>query len=129
MDGNIYRSSKRRIDNSKGDLIMSKFFIDTKIAGVTFEGRQKYVAKEDVGDRLYLRREKDNKYDPNAIAVYSAKQKKQLGYVPATVAKSLATVMDSGTSLKVVVTSVGQASGGYGPIGVAMQITWSGTNA
>ncbi len=43
--------------------------LTTKVVGVTFEGRQEVVARLQQGDRVWLDREPDNAYDPNAIAV------------------------------------------------------------
>ncbi|MBV8151602.1 MAG: HIRAN domain-containing protein, partial [Candidatus Eremiobacteraeota bacterium] len=43
---------------------------NTKIAGVSFEGRQDLVSALSPGMLLELRRQPDNPYDSNAIEVY-----------------------------------------------------------
>ena len=48
---------------------MKQFY--TKIVGVTFDDRQKYIASVRLGDHLTAVKEPNNQYDPNAIAVYS----------------------------------------------------------
>ena len=45
----------------------------TKLAGVSFEGRQELIAQLQPADPLVLRREPDNAYDPNAIAVVATR--------------------------------------------------------
>lgn len=69
--------------------------IFTKAVGVTFDERQKHVKNCTVGQRLSLVREKDNEFDPNAIAIYSGNN--QIGYVAKEIAAQLATKMDNGT--------------------------------
>ena len=54
--------------------------ITTKIVGVTFEGRQEIVAKLQMGDRIWLEMEPDNRYDPNAIRV-TRSNGEQIGYI------------------------------------------------
>lgn len=66
----------------------------SKIAGVSFEGRQDTIAGLREGAVLQLVREPHNEHDPNAIAVcYGALH---LGYVRAGVAKHLAPLIDAG---------------------------------
>src|SRR5579872_3550798 len=52
---------------------------NTKVVGVTFEGRQDIAAGLEAGAALELRRDGANLYDPNAIAVYSGAL--QIGYL------------------------------------------------
>jgi hypothetical protein len=65
------------------------------------------------GTQLRLVREPDNPHDPNAIAVYS--QDNKAGYVPASRAKVLAKLMDSGVKL-VAVSTRGAAAGVEGVV-------------
>lgn len=58
----------------------------TGIAGVSF--RQDAVRDTKPGDTVLLRREPDNPYDADAIAVFSA-EGRALGYLPAAVAKRI----------------------------------------
>jgi single-stranded-DNA-specific exonuclease len=76
-----------------------------KVAGVTFEGRQKVVAKLKMGDSLFLVREPNNPYDRFAIAIFDS-SKEQIGYIPASNNGSLAYSMDHGHQYKVTVSSI-----------------------
>jgi single-stranded-DNA-specific exonuclease len=66
----------------------------TKLAGVSFEGRQDTIAGLAVGSELILERQPQNQYDPNAIAVKLGVL--QLGFVKAGIAKHLAPLIDQG---------------------------------
>ena len=81
----------------------------TKAAGVSFEGRQELVKTLQEGCAVQLRREADNQYDPNAIALYY--QDQQIGYLKRELAKNLAPVIDQGTVYQAVVS---QITGGEG---------------
>ena len=66
----------------------------SKIAGTTFQqGSQDIIRTLKPGHLLFVKREKDNKYDKNAIAIYSDETHK-LGYVPKDTAETLAPKMD-----------------------------------
>jgi single-stranded-DNA-specific exonuclease len=66
----------------------------TKLAGVSFEGRQDTIAGLRVGLDLVLERQPQNPHDPNAIAVrYGALQ---LGYIKREIAKHIAPLVDEG---------------------------------
>lgn len=94
----------------------------TKIVGVTFEGRQEVIkkcCKED--DSLMLVRERDNKYDANAVAVYADtsdyldeghKLSSQIGYLNKDLAAEIAPIMDSGISYKCVIENITGGSDG-----------------
>ena len=69
-----------------------KDYFYTKIVGVTIGSRQEHIKKILEGSKLRLCREKYNKYDRNAIAVYSGIN--HIGYLSKKVASSLATNMD-----------------------------------
>ena len=87
---------------------MAKFYQEfvTKIAGTSFENRigkiwnvQKNIkAGNDVS--IFLRRERTNEYDANAIAVIAktGTTYAKLGYIPAKEAEWLAPRMDAGLS-------------------------------
>ncbi len=68
----------------------------TKVAGVTFEGRQTVVGALRPGEALALRREPDNPHDPHAVKVLT-ESGVQIGYLSARVASRLAPSMDTGT--------------------------------
>ncbi len=66
----------------------------TKLAGVSFEGRQDVIAGLKAGAPLELRRQADNPYDSNAIAVYYGQL--QLGFFNKRLAAHIAPLMDAG---------------------------------
>jgi hypothetical protein len=72
----------------------------TKVAGVTFEGRQRIVARCSIGERLTLTRDPRNHHDPGAIKVLRSNGE-QLGFIPSDVSRGgdpsgLAFQMDRG---------------------------------
>lgn len=97
----------------------------TKVVGVTFENRQYIVqtlekmesSNKDSVD-IELRRESDNQYDKNAIAVdvtyedpsFLTKKTRQMGYISKELAEDLAPEMDAGLEFMVVDY---QTTGGY----------------
>ncbi|PEQ95184.1 hypothetical protein CN481_04815 [Bacillus sp. AFS006103] len=96
---------------SKNDLGMDGTeMITVKLTGVTYEGRQFYIAKMNVNDQIYLRRDRNNRYDNNAIGVYN-NQNQNIGWIPRDIAASLAPDMDSGVQL---FTKINQILGGNG---------------
>lgn len=66
----------------------------TKLAGVTFEGRQDNLKLARLGDSITLERGPDNEYDPNAVRVMQGKL--ELGWVPKALAADIAPRMDAG---------------------------------
>jgi len=66
----------------------------TKLAGVSFEGRQDTIAGLSVGSELVLERQPENPYDANAIAVRFGAL--QLGFISRGIAKHLAPLIDEG---------------------------------
>ncbi len=67
----------------------------TKVAGVTFEGRQELVRSLRPGESLILRREPENPHDPHAVKVVLGSGA-HIGYLSARVAARLAPSMDTG---------------------------------
>jgi single-stranded-DNA-specific exonuclease len=67
---------------------------NTKIVGVTFEGRQDVIAGLAPGNRLELQRRPENPYDPNAIAVCYGDL--QLGFLRREIALRIAPQIDAG---------------------------------
>lgn len=63
-----------------------------RVAGVTFEGRQKKIKKIDEGDRVRLLPEPDNPADPYAIGVIVGGE--QVGYIPKKIARSISETWD-----------------------------------
>ena len=72
----------------------SAFVIDTKTAGVSKENEdgtsRQYIIRNHVaeGDKLKLKREPDNQYDPNAIQVLTESEL-MIGYLPRNIASRL----------------------------------------
>ncbi|MGC1335378.1 MAG: DEAD/DEAH box helicase, partial [Candidatus Cybelea sp.] len=66
----------------------------TKLAGVSFEGRQDVIAGLHAGAPLELRRQGDNPHDSNAIAVHYGQL--QLGFFNKRLAAHIAPLMDAG---------------------------------
>ena len=76
------------------------------VATLTVAGHGYYdFAKVSLGldDRLILRREPGNRFDPNAIEILTATGVK-LGYVPRRAARDLAPMLDGGQQLVAIVT-------------------------
>jgi hypothetical protein len=70
--------------------------LHVKVAGVTYEGRQAYLAKLNGKEPVRLIPEPDNPYDPNAIAVHVAAdgQIYHCGYIPRELAKDIAPLLE-----------------------------------
>lgn len=77
----------------------------TKVAGVTFEGRQAVVAGLTEGETLQLLREPDNRHDSNAVRVETASGS-QAGYLNARLARHFAPLLDRGEQYVACVTQV-----------------------
>lgn len=82
----------------------------TKVSGVTYGERQRYIATLRAGEQLSMRRERQNQFDQNAIALYDSRDH-HLGFIPKDMASNLAPMMDAGERLDAFVMSV---SGGNG---------------
>lgn len=77
----------------------------TKLAGVTFEGRQEAVARLSEGTALRVVCQPDNPFDPNAVALFDATGD-QVGFFNRALAAALAPEMDAGAVYEVSVTDV-----------------------
>lgn len=80
-----------------------------KVVGVTFgnedgTSRQEIISNMTKNAPIILKREPDNKFDTNAIAVYSIDG--QVGYIGREYAKILAPLIDSGVKLVATVNEV-----------------------
>ncbi|AQQ52250.1 HIRAN domain-containing protein [Planococcus lenghuensis] len=81
-----------------------------KLAGVTYEGRQSIIANMNPNHEIKLKRDKNNKYDKNAIGIYN-KSNQNIGWIPKDIAAQLAQQMDLGTEYKA---KINKISGGNG---------------
>lgn len=82
----------------------------TKVAGVSFDGRQDKVSKVQDGETILFIRERENPYDPNAIRV-DTKSGINLGYLNRELAAKLSPHMDLGEKWT---GEIGQVTGGNG---------------
>jgi hypothetical protein len=67
--------------------------ICTRVAGVTFDGRQAVIARLSIGEEILLKREPTNPYDRNAICVERS-DGQQIGYINRCLASTLAPFFD-----------------------------------
>jgi len=81
----------------------------TKVAGVTFEGRQALLPHVRPGERLQLLRDPRNPHDPHAVKV-AREDGEQLGFLRAGLAARLAPSMDGGA--RYVATATALTGGG-----------------
>jgi hypothetical protein len=92
--------SKQGVRYSPGDRV------ETRIVGVTFEGRQKVVAQLSIKEQVWLRREPHNPHDGNAIRV-ERQNGQQIGYIGREIAAVLASHFDNyGEPVPAVVTAL-----------------------
>ena len=68
--------------------------ICTRVAGVTFDGRQSVIARLSIGEDVLLKREPTNPYDPNAISV-ECQNGWQIGYLNRPLAAMLVPFFDN----------------------------------
>ncbi|HLJ18048.1 MAG TPA: HIRAN domain-containing protein [Bryobacteraceae bacterium] len=97
----------------------------TKVAGVTFEGRQEIVARCSVGEHLILVRDPDNRFDPGAIKIIRLNGE-ELGFIRSEVCRTgessgLASRMDRGDQYQCRISSL--TGGGVKNLGVNIEIT------
>ena len=84
--------------------------VKLKVVGVTFTNedglsRQGIIATLKDNDKVFLRREPTNRYDTNAIAVFT--EYGQVGYIGKDYSSILAPMMDAGTQFEASVADVG----------------------
>jgi single-stranded-DNA-specific exonuclease len=78
--------------------------IETRVVGVSFENRQKVVELLTQREQVFLVRQPENSFDPNAIKVVRW-DRQQVGFLNRELAKILAPRMDkSGRFIKAAVT-------------------------
>lgn len=92
----------------------------SKVVGVTFGERQQCVQRLLPGQNLILKRERDNSHDPYAIKV-EREDGQEVGYLKASLAHELATVIDAGQCYRCIVTAV--TGGGENHYGVNIMIS------
>jgi single-stranded-DNA-specific exonuclease len=92
---------------------------NTKVVGVSFEGRQDVVAGLRVGETVELRRDAENAFDPNAIGIYYGVL--QLGYLKRPIAQRIAPNIDAGERYTAEVTAI--TGGGSRSFGINIYVT------
>lgn len=80
-------------------------FFNTKLAGVTFEGRQQVLERLSAGTPLRLERKPENPFDGNACALFDP-HGDQVGFLNRRLAAVLAPSIDAGIAYDVEVTEV-----------------------
>ena len=121
----LFKRSVEIVDTGDYAGITQVARFNTKVVGVTFENRQSLLAHLETGVELSLRRQPDNEFDSNAIAVTTL-DGTQLGFLNRHLACRLAPVMDEGIVYDAAVSAVtgGPATGDEndtrhpGPLGV-----------
>lgn len=83
----------------------------SKLVGVTFEGRQEVISTLRGKEPLRVRREKDNKYDPKAVAVdvYKNDEWLPIGYIAKDKNTDISEALDAGETVFI---SIGSLTGG-----------------
>ena len=115
-----------RSDAFKAAWLMAKKGSISKVAGVTHSNRQQLIARlaayqpEQIA--VSLRRDKENIFDQNAIAVIAAVSGKGtavIGHIPALAALKLARLMDVGIAVKAMLEGI---VGGYDGLSYGMRL-------
>ena len=70
----------------------TQLFPQARVAGIRFHSYEKQEHEIEEGDVLELRRDADNQYDPNAVAVF--RKGAQIGFVEKNNAPAIAAIMD-----------------------------------
>jgi single-stranded-DNA-specific exonuclease len=118
LDG-LYARSREYLDRDPYATIGDASGFNTKVVGVTFEGRQDVVAGVREGAALELRRDPANAYDPNAIGVWFGAL--QLGFLRREIALRVAPNIDGGERYTAEVTAV--TGGGTRSVGINVYVT------
>jgi hypothetical protein len=92
----------------------------TKIVGTTFEGRQDVIASLKGDETIRLRREPDNQYDPNAVAVdVKLKDWTPIGYISKD-NSDISTLLDKGKKVEITLSSI--TGGGDKNFGINIEV-------
>src|SRR5579875_52208 len=100
----LYRKADEYRKHDRYQTIADAWVFNTKVAGVSFEGRQDVLAGLRAGDPLELVRDRDNRYDSNAIAVKRGAL--QIGFLNKELAERLAPRFDQGVRYRAEVTAI-----------------------
>ncbi len=103
---------------------MSKLFkYNSKLVGVTFEGRQAVISTLEGKEQLRVRREADNEYDPNAVAVDVLKGEEWLpiGYIAKDKNLEIAKSLDAGIPVEIIIASLTGGNGKSFGVNIELQ--------
>jgi single-stranded-DNA-specific exonuclease len=115
----LYAKSAAFLDRDQYASIGDSFGFNTKIVGVTFEGRQDLLGGMEPGQALELVRQPDNAFDANAIAVHFGRL--QLGFLKKAIAARIAPNIDAGERYRAEVKHI--TGGGTRSVGVNIWVT------
>lgn len=102
---------------------MKTFKYNSKLVGVTFEGRQAVISTLDGSETIRCRREPENEYDANAVAVDVLKNEEWLpiGYIAKDKNQEIAKSMDGGEEVNITLSNITGGSGKSFGINIALQ--------
>ncbi len=115
----LYARKAEFLDRDPYATIGDAVAFNTKVVGVSFEGRQDVAAGLREGAALQLRRDPANAYDPNAIGVFFGTL--QIGFLRKPIAARLAPNIDEGARYSAHVTAV--TGGGTRSYGINIYVT------
>jgi len=103
---------------------MSKLFkYNSKLVGVTFEGRQAVISTLKGGEPLRVRREAENEYDKNAVAVdvQLGEEWLPIGYIAKDKNLEIAKSLDAEVPVQIVMSSITGGSGKSFGVNIELQ--------
>src|ERR1700681_9502 len=115
----LYATARVFLERDQYATIGAASGFNTKVVGVSFEGRQDVVASLRPGETVELRRHPDNAFDADAIGVWFGTL--QLGFLKAAIAARVAPNMDAGERYAAEVTAV--TGGGERSFGINIYVT------
>lgn len=111
---------------------MSKLFkYNSKLVGVTFEGRQAVISTLRGNEPLRVRREADNEYDPNAVAVdvKVGEELLPIGYIARDKNLEIAKSLDAGIPVEIKLASITGGDGKSFGVNIELQYQEAPKNA
>jgi single-stranded-DNA-specific exonuclease len=117
LDG-LYANASAYLDRDPYASIGEATAFNTKVVGVSFEGRQDVVAALREGEPVELRRDAANPHDANAIGVFFGAL--QLGFLRRPIAARLAPNIDAGERYSAHVTAI--TGGGTRSFGINIYV-------
>ena len=115
----LYANAPAYLDRDPYATIGEATGFNTKVVGVSFEGRQDVVGGVREGAPLELRRQPDNPYDPNDVGVWFGAL--QLGFIKREIAARIAPNIDAGERYAAEVTAL--TGGGTRSFGINIYVT------